>query len=124
MSFHDAYLVESFRDETNNPRQRTISYLGNIRQLGDEFPTIERALFFLRAERILSTIPGLDGPEREQVLHLLREKVPPLSDAEVLEAFRNNLRWYNQWWRDRGVRLTHQDLLALVNDADEGPGPL
>jgi predicted MarR family transcription regulator len=41
-SFHDAYLVESYRDENGNPRQRTICYLGNIRQIAGEFPAIER----------------------------------------------------------------------------------
>ena len=79
MTFHDAYLVESFRDEVGNPRQRTISYLGNIREIGDEFPTIERELFMLRAERILSSLPELNGDERNEVLDLLRQRVLPLS---------------------------------------------
>lgn len=124
MTFHDAYLLESYRDERNNPRQRTICYLGNIRQIGDEFPTIERELFFLRAERILSSMPEISGPEREQVLMLLRQKVPPLSDGEVLEAFRNNLRWYYSWWREQGRTPSRDEILALLERTDEGMGPV
>ena len=59
--FHDAYLVESFRDLRETPRQRMVCYLGNIRQIDDEFPAIERELFLLRAERILASTPGVSA---------------------------------------------------------------
>ncbi len=124
VTFHDAYLVESFRDAANMPRQRTICYLGNIRQIGDTFPTIERELFFLRAERILASQPELNGDEREQTLALLRQKIPPLTDAEVLIAFRNNLRWYRNWWRERGVALRREDLLAMLDEEDQRLDPI
>lgn len=122
--FHDAYLVESYRDGENTPRQRTICYLGNIRQIDDEFPTIERELFLLRAERILASTPEVPIDERGQVIELLREKVPRLTEAEVLEAFRNNMRWYYSWWRDHGGGLTREQLLALIESLDERIGPL
>ena len=122
--FHDAYLVESFRDGNNTPRQRTICYLGNIRQIDNNFPTIERELFLLRAERILSSIPEVPDSERPLVLELLREKVPGLTEDEVLEAFRNNIRWYYRWWRARGDAPTHEELLRIVEAADEGMGPI
>ncbi|MBK9712599.1 MAG: hypothetical protein IPO81_15005 [Kouleothrix sp.] len=124
VAFHDAYLVESYRDDDNNPRQRTICYLGNIRQIEDTFPTIERELFLLRAERILSSIPEVPDSERPLVLELLREKVPGLTEDEVLEAFRNNIRWYYRWWRARGDAPTHEELLRIVEAADEGMGPI
>jgi hypothetical protein len=122
MTFHDAYLVESFRDEQNNPRQRTISYLGNIRQIGDDFPSIERELFLLRAERILATLPELNSTDRHDVLKLLRERVPPLSQSEVVAAFRNNLRWYHQWWHANGGAPTREEMLRFIDEAAEGMG--
>lgn len=124
MTFHDAYLVESYRDDDASPRQRTICYLGNIRQIGDMFPSIERELFFLRAERILASMPEISGADREEVLGLLREKVPPLSDEEVLAAFRNNLRWYSSWCRARGGAPSREELLRLIADADDSLEPL
>lgn len=125
VTFHDAYLVESYRDEQNNPRQRTICYLGNIRQIGETFPTIERELFFLRAERILASMPDLTLEDREQTLLLLRQKVPELTPEEVTLAFRNNLRWYYQWWRGRGGRApTREDLLRLLEEDVEGMEPI
>jgi hypothetical protein len=55
---------------------------GNIRQIGDEFPPLEREIFFLRAERILMSIPEIDSEEREAILALLRQKVPELSEKK------------------------------------------
>lgn len=124
MTFHDAYLVESYRDDNNSPRQRTLCYLGNIRQIGRTFPLIERELFFLRAERILASLPEVGPAEREQVLRLLRQKVPELTDAEVLDAFRANLRWYYRWWRDHGGEPQLDDLLSYLDAAADGVGPV
>lgn len=124
VAFHDAYLVESYRDEQNNPRQRTICYLGNIRQIDEQFPTIERELFLLRAERILISTPAVPADERAQVIEQLREKVPGLTEGEVVEAFRNNIRWYYRWWQERGGGLTRDELLQLIESVDEGIGPL
>ena len=122
--FHDAYLVESYRDEKNNPRQRILCYLGNIRQIDDQFPTIERELFLLRAERILASTPDVPIDERALVVEMLREKVPALTESEVSEAFRNNIRWYSRWCRERGSALTQAELLRLIVDADDGMSPL
>ena len=116
MSFHDAYLVESFRDEQSSPRQRTISYLGNIRQIGAAFPLIERELFLLRAEGILVSLPELSAADRDEVIVLLRERVPPPDQPEVEQAFRANLRWYRQWWRDNGVELSRDQLLRYLDE--------
>ncbi len=120
-SFHDAYLVESYRDDAGNPRQRTICYLGNIRQMGGQFPAIERELFILRAERILSTVQEITVGERAEVLEMLQQKVPPLSHSEVMSAFTENLRWYRRWWELHGGSPSEEELLRLVREL---PGDL
>jgi hypothetical protein len=122
--FYDAYLVESYRDQRNNPRQQTICYLGNIRQIDGAFPTIERELFLLRADRILASTPGAACEERGTILSLLRQKVPELTTSEVLVAFRNNLRWYYRWWREHGGAPTREELAQFIDTAAESIGPL
>jgi hypothetical protein len=124
VTFHDAYLVESYRDDTHNPRQRTLCYLGNIRQIDEQFPTIERELFLLRAERILASTPDVPIDERALVVEMLREKVPALTEDEVREAFRNNIRWYYSWCRERGNALTREELMRMIEDADDRMSPL
>ncbi|KPV49468.1 hypothetical protein SE17_32475 [Kouleothrix aurantiaca] len=124
VTFHDAYLVESYRDGDNTPRQRTICYLGNIRQIDHEFPTIERELFLLRAERILASTPAVPADERASIIDMLRAKVPALTEAEAIEAFRNNMRWYYQWLRSRGGNPSRDELLRMLESFDERIGPL
>lgn len=124
-SFHDAYLIESYRDQAGNPRQRTICYLGNIRQLGDSFPPVEREIFMLRAERILESVSELSSGDRELVLDMLRQKVPSLSDDEVEAAFIENLRWFRQWWeQQRGATMSDEEVLALLQAARGKIGPI
>lgn len=123
-SFYDAYLVESFREPRGAPRQRTICYLGNIRKIGDAFPTIERELFLLRAERILESIAELGPTDREEAMAALRQKVPPLSRDEVLWAFTENLRWYRRWWEQHGGGPSDDELLAIVQIARGRVGPV
>lgn len=117
VTFHDAYLVESFRDETGQPRQRMISYLGNIRQMDDTFPTIERELFLLRAQLILQNLPELSDEDRADVLRQLEQKVPPLTKQEVREAFRANLHWYFKWWSENGDMPSSQEMQRMIMDA-------
>lgn len=121
-SFHDAYLVESYRDYRGSPRQRTICYLGNIRQMGADFPTIERELFLLRAERILGSVSELSDADRETVMDMLREKVRPLNDNEVMAAFVENLRWYRRWWERHGKTPTDEEMFDIVRSARGMPG--
>lgn len=122
--FYDSYLVESFRDERNSPRQRTLCYLGNIRQIDGKFPTIERELFLLRAEQILANVPAVAPEAREHVMQLLRRKVPPLTHAEVHAAFANHLRWYYHWRRLNGDAPSREELLRQIEGAAEGVGPV
>jgi hypothetical protein len=122
--FYDAYLVESFRAPGGPPRQRTICYLGNIRKIGNAFPTIERELFLLRAERILDSVEDLSALDREEALTALREKVPPLSREEVLWAFTENLRWYRRWWEQNGGGPSDEEMLMIVQLARGRVGPV
>jgi hypothetical protein len=122
--FYDAYLVESYRNERNNPRQQTICYLGNIRQIDGTFPLIDRELFLLRAERILSSTPGVACDHREAIVALLRQKVPELTTTEVQLAFRNNLRWYYRWWCEHGGAPNRAELLQMIDSAAESVGPM
>ena len=123
-NFHDAYLVESYRDDQGRPRQRTICYLGNIRQIGTDYPTIERELFLLRADRILESIAELDQNDRDEALAALRQKVPPLQPNEVMWAFTENLRWYRRWWELQGNMPSDEELLQIVRTAIGRVGPV
>jgi hypothetical protein len=122
--FYDAYLVQSYRDDRNNPRQQTLCYLGNIRQIDGLFPTIERELFLLRAGRILCSTPTIPLEEHPSILELLRQKVPELTADEVRVAFRNNLRWYYRWCREHGGAPSSDELLKLIEHAAETIGPV
>ncbi|MCU0493318.1 MAG: hypothetical protein MUD01_17165 [Chloroflexaceae bacterium] len=122
--FHDAYLVESFRDQRSSPRQRTVCYLGNIREIGEQFPTIERELFLLRAERILQSVKELSSADCELVMEMLRQRVRPLEDHEVMVAFTENLRWYRNWWEQRGSGLSDEELFQIIRAATGRPGPV
>lgn len=122
--FHDAYLVESYRDDRSDPRQRTICYLGNIRQINDEFPPIERELFFLRAERILAGERDVPPEEREPILQMLRQKVPELTPEEVQIAFHNNVRWFYSRLSDSGKPPSREELMRFLDDAAERMGPI
>jgi hypothetical protein len=124
VTFHDAYLVESFRDDEGQPRQRTISYLGNIRQIGATFPGIERELFLLRAELILQSLPTLSDADRQDVLKQLQQKVPPLNADEVLEAFRGNLQWYFRWWAENGGAPSSEAVLEMIKQAARSEGSI
>jgi hypothetical protein len=123
-SFCDAYLVESYRDERGAPRQRTVCYLGNIRQIGDQFPTIERELFLLRAERILDSTGEVSAADRQAAMSALRQRVPPLNNDEVILAFSENLRWYRRWWEEHGTDLNDIDLLQIIQTARGRVGPV
>lgn len=123
-SFFDAYLVESYRGPQGTPRQRTVCYLGNIRQIGSRFPTIERELFLLRAERILETVAELSEADRAEAMNALRQKVPPLTREEVTWAFSENLRWYRRWWEQHGVWPSDEEMLEIIRNARGRVGPV
>ncbi len=123
-TFHDAYLVESYRDEQGSPRQRTICYLGNIRQIDESFPPVERELFLLRADRILASIAELTPADRMDVLDMLQQKVQPLTLGEIRVAFVESVRWYRRSVEAYGYTPSEADLIEMVREARGDPGPV
>ena len=119
VTFHDAYLMESFRNEDGKPRQRTVTYLGNIRQIDEQFPTIERELFLLRAENILATTPEVSPTDAKQAIRQLQERVQPLDADEVMVGFQNTLRWYTTWWRENGKTPVNATLRTQIESVVE-----
>lgn len=111
MSFHDAYLVESYRDETGRPSQRTIGYLGNIREIGGEFPNIERELFLIRAQSILQNMEDISIEEHDHILEHIHRRVTPLTQDEVINAFYQNIQWFYTWCEKNQVHAPSADEL-------------
>lgn len=111
VAFYDAYLMESFRDDDGIPRHRLLNYLGNIRQVGDSFPAIERELFLRTAYTVLQHITELSAADRDDILQQLHLKVPPLTWEEVELGFRQNLSWYGQWCDQAQQPLPTRDKL-------------
>lgn len=124
VTFHDAYLLESYRDENGNPRQRTITYLGNLREIDSEFPTIERELFLIRADCILETLAELSAEDRDDILNQLKQRVKPLNEEEVMIGFKNTIRWYYRWWQDNGRVPSVDDLVKQIKKASQEPDDL
>lgn len=124
VTFHDAYLVESYRDDNGQPRQRTIAYLGNIRQIGQDFPNIERELFTLRAEIIINSLRDLSDEDRQDVMRQLQEKVPPLAADDVLIAFQANLDWYFRWWEENGGAPSEAQIMEMIRQAARSAGDI
>ena len=114
VTFHDAYLVESYRDEQGEPRQRTVSYLGNVRQIDQEFPAIERGLFLLRTQAILASLEELTPADREQTMLQIQKRIPPLSHDEMMIGFVNTLRWYYHWWQTHDSVPSDEEILRIL----------
>jgi len=114
MTFHDAYLVSSYRNEQGQPRQQIISYLGTIREMAGGLPAIERALFLIRAEQALHQVSELSAQERRHILSQLHQRVPPLTEAEMRVGFRNTLQWYQSWWHEQGQAPSEDEMVDMV----------
>jgi hypothetical protein len=124
MTFHDAYLIESYRDAKGKPRQRTVAYLGNIRQIDEDLPNIERELFLARARSTLERLPEVSEEELDNVMEQLHRKVPPLTNNEVFLAFQQNLRWFYQWCEVNNTQPpTVEELQRIVSTMRRPPEP-
>lgn len=110
IAFHDAYLVESYRNEKGQPRQRTLAYLGNLRQIDETFPVIERKLFLSQAAIVLHHMPDLAAQDREKIIQDLHETVPPLTKEEMLYILRQNINLYSHWF------YHHEDDLPSIEE--------
>ena len=124
VTFHDAYLVESYRDDNGSPRQRTVSYLGNVRQIDDEFPAIERGLFLLRTQTILDSIAELSDEDREQTMEQIQRRIQPLNDDEVMIGFVNTLRWYYRWWQQHDTVPSDEEVMRMVKTSQQTSGSM
>lgn len=114
VTFYDAYLVESYRDEEDKPRQRTLSYLGNIRQIDGSFSVIERELFLIRAKELMETVLKLPRIDSDEMLAQLHRRIPPASYPEALRAFRENCRWFYDWCKTNNVAFPVQELYECL----------
>lgn len=123
VTFHDAYLVEAYRDEKGDARQRTVAYLGNIRQIGGEFPNIERELFLLRAARTLESIPALSPLDCQDLLKQLHRKVQPLNTTELMYGFVDTLRWYYRRFDEIGNIPNDDEMLDMIKQARHSADP-
>lgn len=115
IAFYDAYLMESYRNKAGVPRQRTLMYLGNVRQFNDTFSPIEREMFLLRCHEVLQAMTDLTPADQHSIVQQLYLKVPPLTWAEVQHGFHHNLHWYAQKCREMQRPLpTAEDIERLL----------
>ncbi len=105
--FYDAYLVQSYKNEASEPRQRTLAYLGNLRQIDGQFPVIERALFYIRMEDTMAhnlSQDLLSEDERQKLYSGLAVVAPAPTEEEIRQSESLNQRWHNGYWRARAAR--------------------
>jgi hypothetical protein len=114
--FHDAYLVESYRDERDRPRQRTLCYLGNLRQIEGEVPLIESELFLTRATQALHCCAVTTPIDVQAILEDLRRSLPALTPDAARGVFMKQLSWFHQWWRDHGDSDADHEVQRIVED--------
>jgi len=102
INFYDAYLVQSYKNEVGEPRQRTICYLGNLRQIDNAFPVIERALFYLRMDETLRRhLPKyLQNIEERIKLYQGVAAVAALPTVEeMMQGDELHKRWQDHYWK-------------------------
>lgn len=114
MVFHDAYLVESYRDEQGRPRQRTICYLGNLRQIADRIPPVESELFLSRASQILDGLALSSPVNCAEVMEQLRDQLPVLTPEAALGALTEQLGWFYEWWSQYGTTPAEEVIAGVV----------
>jgi hypothetical protein len=113
--FHDAYLVESYRDDQGKPRQRTVAYLGNLREIDGAIPHVESELFLLRAAPILHELAAAGDADAETVLRNLRGQLPALTPEEAHHAFAAQVHWFYRWWAEHGSGAPEAAILEVVD---------
>jgi hypothetical protein len=107
ITFYDAYLVQSYKNEDGEPRQRTLAYLGNLRQIDGIFPVIERALFYIRMEENLyHNLPSgtLTEEERGKLYNGLSAVAPPPTEEEIERGQVWNNSWHSTYWKERAAK--------------------
>jgi hypothetical protein len=107
INFYDAYLVQSYKNSAGDPRQRTIAYLGNLRQINGLFPVIERALFYIRMEDALGQTLSPDiltEDERAKLYAGLSAVASPPSEEEIRQGAELNNIWHSRYWQARALK--------------------
>ncbi len=105
--FYDAYLVQSYKNEASEPRQRTLAYLGNLRQIDGLFPVIERALFYIRMEDAMARNLSpdlLNDDERQKLYAGLATVAPVPAEEEIRQSQTLNQRWHRGYWQARALK--------------------
>lgn len=116
MVFHDAYLVESYRDEGGRPRQRTVGYLGNLRRIDGEIPHIESELFMLRANQRLRSMALHEDIDHATVAMSLRQQLPSLTPDAARHAFASQIHWFYEWWSQHGTSAPEDEIMRMMGD--------
>lgn len=119
--FHDAYLVESYRDTRGRPRQRTVGYLGNLRSVDGELPQVETELFLLRATQRLHSLAAIGPIDVEAVREDLQRQLPQLTPQDAREVFNAQVRWFCHWWMSHGTSAVEDEIAAIVNEVLDNP---
>lgn len=114
--FHDAYLVESHRDDHGSPRQRTICYLGNVRQIDGAVPHVESELFMLRAMQTLQRTAATIPIDVDAIMDELRSHLPVLTPEAARHAFAAQLHWFYHWWSHHGSSQPDDEIMRIVWD--------
>ncbi|HMQ29609.1 MAG TPA: hypothetical protein PKD53_02730 [Chloroflexaceae bacterium] len=112
--FHDAYLVESYRDRNGNPRQQTICYLGNVREIDGAIPHLESEIFLRRAGQTLQRVAASVPVEGDAILAELRQHLPALTPDAALHAFSNQIHWFYDWWAQHGSSRPEDEIMRVV----------
>jgi hypothetical protein len=76
-------LVESYRNENKQPRQRTIAYLAAIEEKEIKNP-LKRDLYWLKIDNILKRL-NLNQTDEAKIRQSINEQVPRPSEKEVME---------------------------------------
>ncbi len=123
IAFYDAYLVQSYKNESGEPRQRTLAYLGNLRQIDGIFPVIERALFYIRMEdSLLRNVPAelLTDEERNKLYTGLSTVAPPPAEEEIRQSESLNRNWHSTYWKARATRPSNRSAGFAQVQLEEG----
>lgn len=115
MVFHDAYLVESYRDRDGNPRQHTICYLGNVREIDGAIPHVESEIFIQRARQILQAAAARVVVDSEAVVAELQRHLPALTPDAALHTFNSQVSWFYDWWSQHGSSMPEEEIRRVLS---------
>lgn len=113
--FHDAYLVENYRNHQGHPRQRVICFLGNLREFDGEVPLSEWELFLSRAERILAEQAIQTQIDRDHILSRLEQYGPTCTPDDITELLCAQVESFCHWWERYGQGCPYQEIARVMS---------